>query len=220
MNQDDIRSSQSGEELPINDAREPDISEASVVSNSILSPILDVLEIFVFSIAAVLMIFSFFFRLCRVDGTSMLQTLNNGERLVTTNIFYEPQQGDIIVFHLSNETYHEPLVKRVIATEGQKVRIDFTTGEIFVDGKMISDEHAYISNGKYNVRYDFNQNYIYRIDGKTYFEATVPSGKLFVMGDNRNGSADSRCTNVGFIDRRCVLGKAIFRISPFTVLDR
>lgn len=220
MNQNEFPSHQSGDEIIENDAERVDTSEINVMSYSILSPILDILEIFVFSIAAVLIVFSFFFRLCRVDGTSMLQTLNNGERLVTTNIFYEPQQGDIIVFHLSNETYNEPLVKRVIATEGQCVKIDFTTGDVFVDGKMISDEHAYVSGGKYNVRYDFNQNYIYRTDGKTYFEATVPDGKLFVMGDNRNGSADSRCTNIGFIDRRCVLGKAIFRIAPFTVLDR
>jgi signal peptidase I len=187
--------------------------------SQLLTSMLDFVEIFTLSIVAVLLVFSFAFRLCRVDGDSMNNTLLNNEMLVTTDLFYTPKQGDVVVFHLSNDFYAQPLVKRVIATEGQTVMIDFTEGRIYVDGKEMNDPYAFIDGGQYAIRYSFNQSYIHKENGKVYFEATVPKGKIFVLGDNRNHSSDSRASTVGFVDVDCVLGKALFRISPFTILD-
>ncbi len=188
-------------------------------SFKILSAIYDYAEIFAISIVAVLLLFTFGVRLCRVDGSSMNQTLNHNEMIIASNFFYTPKQGDIIVFHLSNDHYNEPLVKRVIATEGQTVELNLTTGVLKVDGEVYADEHAYISGGKYDLDIRYNKNYMYQANGNTYFVAKVPEGKLFVMGDNRNGSSDSRTSRVGFVDVDTVLGKAVLRISPFTILD-
>ncbi len=180
--------------------------------------IYDYVEVFALSIIAVIFVFSFCIRLCRVDGSSMNNTLMHKEQIIASDIFYTPMQGDIVVFHLSNESYHEPLVKRVIATGGQTVEINMTDGIITVDGEIYADEHAYISNGKYNIRLEFNDELIYFENGKTYFRATVPEGKIFVLGDNRNGSSDSRSERIGFVDVDCVLGKAILRLKPFSIL--
>jgi signal peptidase I len=186
---------------------------------SIVSAIYDYAEIFAISIVAVIFLFSFGIRLCRVDGSSMNQTLKNDEPLIAANFFYTPKQGDIVVFHLVNDSYHEPLVKRVIALEGQTVEIDMTNNQITVDGKVYADEHAYLSGGAYEMRYEFDKQYIFKDGERTVFRATVPEGKIFVLGDNRNGSSDSRSVRVGFVDKRSVLGRAVLRLSPFAILD-
>ena len=185
----------------------------------IISSVYDYVEIFAIAIVAVLFIFTFCVRLCRVDGSSMNNTLKNNEMIIASNLLYTPKQGDIIVFHLSNDYYEEPLVKRVIATEGQTVEINLTTGVLKVDGEVYADENAYLSGGKYDMRVDYNKNFLYKANGETYFAATVPEGHVFVLGDNRNGSSDSRTSRVGFVDVDTILGKAVIRLSPFTVLD-
>jgi 2,3-bisphosphoglycerate-independent phosphoglycerate mutase len=185
-----------------------------------LASIFDVLEIFAISMIAVLVIFTFCFRLCRVKGDSMNETLSDKEMLVTTNLFYTPECGDIIVFHLSNDVYSEPLVKRIIAIEGQTVRINFTSGEVSVDGNVLVEDYVFVEGGAYEIHNGIDRNFM-SVDenGTVTFEATVPEGKIFVMGDNRNNSSDSRSASVGFVDVDTVLGKAILRISPFTFFD-
>jgi signal peptidase I len=203
------------------EGEETEVEETEVKSKfaSIVSAIYDYAEIFAISIVAVIFLFSFGIRLCRVDGSSMNQTLKNDEPLIAANFFYTPKQGDIVVFHLVNNSYHEPLVKRVIALEGQTVEIDMTNNQITVDGKVYADEHAYLSGGAYEMRYEFDKQYIFKDGERTVFRATVPEGKIFVLGDNRNGSSDSRSVRVGFVDKRSVLGRAVLRLSPFAILD-
>ena len=205
--------------LSVGQDKKNDSEEKTKTSLKVLSSIYDYVEIFAISIVAVLLIFTFGVRLCRVDGDSMKNTLHHNEMIIASNLFYTPKQGDIIVFHLSNDNYQEPIVKRVIATEGQTVEMNLTAGVIKVNGEVYSDEHAYISGGKYDLDIRYNKNYMYTANGNTYFVAQVPEGKLFVLGDNRNGSSDSRTSRIGFVDVDTVLGKAIFRISPFTILQ-
>lgn len=178
-----------------------------------LRTIIEYTEIFAFSVLAVLLIFSFMFRVCVVDGSSMYSTLDDGQRLLTENIFYSPKQGDIIVFYEGGEL-SKPLVKRVIATGGQTVSINYNTGEVSVDGEVLSEDYIFLPSGSYTVHY----HYIY--DTETgIMTVTVPDGKLFVMGDNRNDSLDSRSSTIGCIDQNQVLGKVILRLSPFTVFS-
>ena len=185
--------------------------------NSVLSAFYEYIEVFAVSIIAVILIFTFSIRLCQVDGNSMNNTLKNKELIIATNLFYEPKQGDIIVFHLVNESYKQPLVKRVIATEGQTVEINMKTGVIKVDGVVYEDEHAYLQGGKYSVMKDFDTRFYSPETG--CYAATVPEGHVFVLGDNRNNSNDSRMRSVSFVDVDTILGKAIIRIAPFTLLE-
>ena len=204
---------------PASEQNVADEEKKSKTSLKLISAIYDYVEIFAISVVAVLLLFTFGVRLCRVDGNSMNNTLKHNEMLIASNLFYTPKQGDIIVFHLSNDHYQEPIVKRVIATEGQTVEINLTSGVIKIDGEVYADEHAFLSGGKYDLDIRYNKNYMYTANGNTYFVAKVPEGKLFVMGDNRNGSSDSRTSRIGFVDVDAVLGKAVLRISPFTFLD-
>ncbi|HBF15895.1 MAG TPA: signal peptidase I [Clostridiales bacterium] len=183
----------------------------------------DYVEMFAWSVFAVLLIFTFGFRLCQVDGQSMEDTLHNGERLLLFSAGYTPRQDDIIVFHLTNaeKNLEKTLVKRVIATGGQTLEIDTGTGKITVDGKEYADTHSILKNpstdteiGRYYTSLFYNHP---DYDGKTgILRTTVPEGYLFVMGDNRNNSKDSRNPDVGFVDARCVLGRVVLRLSPFT----
>ncbi len=148
-----------------------------------------------------LLIFTFIARPATVDGESMMPTLQNGERLVISNLFYEPTAGDIVV--LCGEADREEgknLIKRIIATEGQTIDIDFEAGEVYVDGQKLDE--PYILEPTY-------------LDEGTEFPLTVPEGEIFVMGDNRNGSRDSRSLTVGTVKEEYIVGCVLFRFFPF-----
>ncbi len=180
--------------------------------SNFLKDFVDYIEIFAFALFFVILIFSFCFRLCTVSGPSMNTTLIDGERVIITDVFYEPKRGDIIVFHNTNsyiDDLNEPIVKRVIATGGEKVSISYTSEGMTVvvtdnDGNPLTLSENYI---QYD--YSFPSSY-----GNNVYE--VPEGKIFVMGDNRCNSTDSRDASIGFVDERAVLGKVIFRITPFS----
>ena len=164
----------------------------------------DIIEQFAIVCAIVLVMFAFVIRLNIVDGTSMVKTLSHGDNLAVFSLFYEPKAGDIVVIHdPTADPYDEPIVKRVIATEGQVVDIHFGSWTLTVDGEVVDeDAYRYLDGG--------------RILGAEYdFPITVPEGEIFVLGDNRNGSADSRQSEIGTIDTRCVVGRAIVRLLPF-----
>ena len=150
--------------------------------------------------AVMLLIFTFIARPATVDGESMLPTLCNGERLVISNLFYEPAPGDIVV--LCGEADREEgrnLIKRIIAVGGQTIDIDFETGEVTVDGEMLDE--PYILERTH-------------LDEGTEFPLTVPEGEVFLMGDNRNHSNDSRDSSLGTVDTRLLIGKAVFLVFP------
>ena len=152
------------------------------------------------AIIFIVLVFIFVGRIIGVVGSSMVPTLHEGDRVVLQTIFYSPKAGDIVV--LTKESFgDEPIVKRVIATEGQTVDINFETGEVWVDGEL--QEESYINEATYR-------------QGDVEFPITVDEGCIFVMGDNRNKSTDSRFSSVGMIDERCVLGRGILRVYPFS----
>ena len=189
-----------------------DRSKRTPVGNRIAISLLEYLEILVFSLAIVLVLFTFVFRLCKVSGDSMNNTLKNDERLIVTNLFYEPTPGDIVVFHQTGYL-NEPVVKRVIAVAGETVDIDFSTMKISVTDKygntrVLDEPYAF---------YDTNamaQNRYFSHPTDFSFPRTVPEGMIFVVGDNRYNSLDSRYKEVGFVDERRILGKVVFRITP------
>lgn len=166
-----------------------------------VSLIISYLHDLVFLIAGVMLVFSLLFRVVVVSGPSMNNTLIDGDWiLLLGNILCgEPETGDIIV--ASKKAYDDgtPIIKRVIATEGQTVDIDFRAGVVYVDGKPLSEPYTLTPTN---------------IDEGVEFPIVVESGCIFVMGDNRNLSKDSRSTEIGLIDRREVLGKAIFLFFP------
>lgn len=182
----------------------------------------DVVEMFAWSVLVVLIVFSFAFRLCRVDGRSMENTLYNEQNLILFSLFYEPKQDDIIVFHLTDPEsgLEKTLVKRVIATEGQEIVIDFKAATITIDGKEYADEHSVLKSYTNQIIDIYTLTAEHHFDRESgVFSATVPDGHVFVMGDNRNHSKDSRDSDIGFVDERCILGKAMLRVSPFTVFS-
>ena len=191
-------------------------------SKSTLISIFEMVEMFCLSLFVVMMLFSFLFRLCRVDGSSMENTLYENEMLLVSSFAYTPKQDDVIVFHMTKPTLglEKPLVKRVIATEGQKIEIDFKNKTIMVDGVLYDDSHMVLKDfaDREIDFYYLTADHHYDAQ-KGIFSATVPKGCVFVLGDNRNNSRDSRELAVGFIDERSILGKVIFRISPFTYMD-
>ena len=186
-------------------------------SNSILQSIYDFAEIFVIAICVVMIFFSLGSRLCRVNGDSMYSTLHNGEMLLVSDLAYTPKQGDIVVFHQTHATnprLNEPIVKRVIATEGQHVYVDYDTAKVYVSDDDVFDETDVLEED-----YDYIDNELgiitdpYYARNKTY---VVPEGCVFVMGDNRNNSLDSRSADIGMVDERRILGKVIIRLTPLS----
>lgn len=159
-------------------------------------------ETLVVAFFAVILFFTFIFRLAAVNGESMLPTLVDKDRLIVSYIGYTPKNGDIVIVNNENPALEKVIVKRVIATGGQTVDIDFNSGIVKVDGKEL--EESYINN-------------LTLLDEKGHdYPVTVPENCLFVMGDNRMNSTDSRSPLVGFVPEEDVLGKVVLRIFPFS----
>ena len=168
--------------------------------------ILSYLHDLVFGLAAVLLVFMLFLRVVIVSGPSMLPTLHDGDSLILlSNVLYgKPQYGDIVVASKDSFKNGEPIIKRVIATEGQFVDIDFNAGIVFVGESL--DTMMPLTE-------DYTKTLTTRDEGMQ-FPLQVDEGCIFVMGDNRDLSKDSRNPEIGLIDTREVLGKAIFLILP------
>lgn len=157
----------------------------------------------IYMLAVIMILFLLVFRMVIVSGSSMYSTLWDGDwLLVLSNTFYQqPQYGDIIVASKDSFNAGEPIIKRVIATEGQIVDIDFVSGTVFIDGAPLREDYTFTPTN---------------LDEGMSFPLVVEDGCVFAMGDNRNGSMDSRHPVIGQIDRREILGKALFLFYPGT----
>lgn len=143
-------------------------------------------------------------RLSVVDGHSMDPTLEHGELMLVWGLGYEPKQGDVIVLNKTTADFlgEAAIVKRVIALEGQSVDIDYVNSVVYVDGVALEED--YILDEMYLPGSPHMQ--------QTHFE--VPEGEVFVLGDNRNGSSDSRHTGLGTIHTDYIMGRAVAAIWP------
>ena len=151
------------------------------------------------AVIIIFILFTFVFRPVGVEGESMLDTLKDGDWVAVLGITLQVKRGDIVVITQPNRM-HEPLIKRVIALGGDRLDIDFVNHEVSVNGEILDEKY---------IRQPTSRSF----DVK--FPLTVPEGFVFVMGDNRNNSLDSRSSEIGFIDERYILGVAKVRLFPF-----
>ena len=159
-------------------------------------------EALIFALAFLVLLFTFVVRVVAVNGSSMVPTLNSGDRLLVQSSLFQVERGDVVVIDSYIE-YGKPLVKRVIAVGGDRVDINAETGEVFVNGQLLDE--PYIAEAT-------------RQKGDMEFPLTVPEGYLFVMGDNRMHSTDSCYQDIGFIDERDILGQVLYRTYPFSAI--
>lgn len=166
------------------------------------------MEDLTFMLVLVAVIFTFILRLITVDGTSMLPNYSDGDRVLVTGDIIGVKQGDVVII---NNVLDGPIIKRVIATEGQVVDFDAQNKSVLIDGVPLDDSQFGVQNGITEISWS-NYNML-------DFPATVPDGCVFVLGDNRVLSLDSRFADVGMIDTRNILGKALIKVFPLNEIS-
>lgn len=174
---------------------------------SLLVEIFDWVDSVVFSVILMILVFTLVFRIVGIKGESMENTVLDGEKVIISDVFYTPKQGDIVV--ISRDYFNslgqpvegsEPIIKRVIATEGQTVNIDFESGIVYVDDQPLDEPYTKTPTNRQD---------------DVQFPLTVEDDCVFVLGDNRAISKDSRDSSIGLVNERYILGKVILRVYPF-----
>jgi signal peptidase I len=186
----------------INTTEELDNTEQKADKFNIKQEIFQWVQCIVISVIIVALITTFIGRVLDVKGESMIPTFHEGDRVVTTKLYRKLKHGDVVVIKRTGDV---PLIKRVIAVEGDTIDINYQTGDVIVNGEILKE--PYINEPTFT-------------DLGTQLPATVPDGHVFVMGDNRNNSLDSRDPSVGMVDERKVFGKVVFRIYPFNQIGK
>lgn len=176
------------------------VDERLIGKNSFCMDLYFWLQALATALIVLILMFTFVGRVIGVDGLSMFPTLQDGETMLLQSIGYKPRQGDVVVLTKYFGSVHGPIVKRVIATGGQTVEIDYAAGTVRVDGEVL--EEPYIKEPMQAPWF------------KNIAKITVPEGQIFVMGDNRNDSDDSRDVELGAIDERYVLGRVLMVLLP------
>ena len=169
-----------------------------------VSNIYDIVSVVVSAVAVIAIVFTFVTRVLVVSGASMNPTLNNGDTVAISSLKRSFDYGDIVIVAQPN-AMHKTLIKRVIAVGGQTVDIDTEKGVVYVAGKALDE--------KYTLEPTYSR-------GNIEFPATVPEGMLFVMGDNRTVSFDSRSPSIGFVDKSEILGRVVFKTKPFGTIPK
>ncbi|MBR5521616.1 MAG: signal peptidase I [Oscillospiraceae bacterium] len=160
----------------------------------------EILESAAVSVITLTLVILFVCRFIVVDGGSMDNTLHHGERLIISNFMYTPEKGDIVVTD-SNNLFNRPIIKRVIATEGDIIAIDYNTGDVYVNGLLLQENYI--------------KEKIIATGGGVY-QIQMGDNQLFLMGDNRNASSDSRVREIGPVNEKDILGRVILRVSPIS----
>ena len=179
-----------------------EVQKIKLNNSTVTATVFDWLGSLFISLVIVLLVMTFGFRIIDVDGKSMEPTLIDTDKVIITDLFYTPHQGDIVIIS-HGEEYEKPLIKRVIATAGQDLRLDYENNAVYVDGKKLDEPYIQGITVKGDVPVE-------ELNG------IVPEGKVFVMGDNRAISLDSRYRKIGFIDESYIIGKAQLDIIPHT----
>ncbi len=180
-----------------------------------IAVVYDYVETFCYALALMMILFLFVFRYVSVDGDSMRDTLHNRDKLIISNLFYTPKTGDIVV--ISPESHgddEEPIIKRVIATGGQEVYIDYVNWEVYVDGVKLDEPYIDSMRREMQRIYGDDVTMSYTNVDKYTETFTVADGHVFVMGDNRNNSKDSRSREYGEMGENRILGRVIVRLTP------
>ncbi len=164
----------------------------------LISQLFDVVDVFITAVIMILIVFTFVFRFVGVEGTSMVETLHENDWLAITSTINKVERGDIVVITQPNY-FNEPLIKRVIGLSGETIDLDIENQKVYIDGVPLEE--------------DYTSSPLKLED--LSFPMTVPEGCVFVMGDNRSGSTDSRSSMVGMIDEDYLLGKVVFRVFPW-----
>lgn len=195
-----------------------DASEENTEETENLTPAgnaFDWIKSFLFSLTAVIFVFTLLFRGVTVSGDSMLPTLSDREYLVISDLFYTPKPGDIVVVQPPNyKNGTEPIIKRIIATEGQTVSINFNTWQVWVDGFEVEEDYVY-----FEPEMTMNAEDMLP-DENGLAEVKVKENCIFVMGDHRNDSLDSRSELIGHIDQRYIMGRVVLRLSPLNKIGK
>ena len=184
---------------PKEEAKKPEAEEKKEQSGRFSSALFDWTESLVIAVLFVVVLFSFIFRIVIVDGQSMESTLHNGELMLVSSIGYKGERGDIIVLY--SDSFHRPIVKRIVAVAGDTVDIDFDNAQVSLNGETLDEPYL-------------DDFYYYDYEGVD-FPQTVPEGCVFVLGDNRTGSTDSRSPSIGMVNEDAVIGKVYYIIFPF-----
>jgi signal peptidase I len=188
---------ENSQDIELSNDKQEAASETEKPKKSVQREILEWVQAIVIAVVLALLVRNFIFTVVRVDGQSMEPTLQHNDRMIVWRLGYEPKAGDIVIFNPPAYPENTYWVKRVIATEGQTVKIDYTTNSVYVDGEKIDE--PYLGEEMEERMYNFS-------------EVEVPKDCVFVLGDNRNHSSDGRM--IGPISEDCIVGEAVLRFWP------
>lgn len=189
------------ENIEINETEQLNETAAKQTKLTFAQRLVELASIIASSIIAIMLIFTFVFRVVGVSGPSMMNTLRNGDWLLVSAFITEPERGDIVIVTQPN-TFNEPIVKRVIAVGGDTIDIDFAAATVTVNGNVINE--PYLATPTTDD------------EGGWTYPLTLEEGQVFVMGDNRQHSTDSRSADIGLIDENYILGQVMVRFSPLS----